>query len=275
MNGYFSLPLFGYNLKSRMKNFIVWSLISLCLFILVVVLFMNFLNAGVPDLVSEMISSMQSSIYGDSSSTSVDFKDFGVNLGICMQIILIIGCVYACYLGASATSNGHGSDNDITFIYSMPVSRVCSVLTSYASQLVALFFYNIIMLLVSVAVLYSNNEFGYFGRILLAIASYMLIETVYMSLSFMFSTFMSSGSQASSVSAVTVSVTVLFGFIGSLSPFLKPLTFFSPYTYISVYSIISGGDNVFFFGIVASILLIVASLAIGSVRYDKKDFLLD
>lgn len=276
MNGYFSFPLLSYSLRSRTKNLIVWSFVSLCIFILIIVMFMNLLTAGLPDIISDMLSSLPTSLYGGTEGTGEvpDFTDFGVNFGLCMQLMLIVGCVYACYLGASSNSNSHG-DSDITFIYAMPVSRLCTVLTSFITQFVTLFVYNIVVLLVSLAVLYSNNQMAYFGKILLAVFAFLLIETVYLSIAFLCSTFMNSSSQASSISAVTVTATLVFGLVGSLSSSLKVLTFLSPYTYVSVYSIVSGGSKVFFIGIVASVLIILVALAVSCIRYDKIDFLLD
>ncbi len=271
MNGYFSFPLLGYNLKSRIKNFIIWSLVSLCLFILIVVMFTNLLNAGLPDFINDMFASVTSAA---NQGSLPDFTDFGVNFGFCMQLMLIVGCVYASYLGASANAGSHG-ENDITFVYSMPISRTCTVLTSFAAQFVTLFFYNIIVFLVSFAVIYSNNKMMYFGKILLAVAAFLLIETIYLSLSFLFSTFMNNSSQAASISAVTVTTTVVFGLIGSMSPALKLLTFLSPYSYISVYSIVAGESRLFLIGIAAGILISLLSVAISCIRYEKIDFLLD
>lgn len=275
MNGYFSFPLLGYNLRARTKNFIIWSLTSLCLFILIVVMFLNLLNAGLPDFISDMLASIPASVSGGGEvGTLPDFKDFGVNFGVCMQLMLIVGCVFASYLGASANSNSRG-DTDITFIYSLPVSRICTVVTSFAAQAVTLFFYNIVVLLVSLAVIYSNHKMMYFGRILLAVGAFLLIELVYLSISFLLATFMNSGSQASSISAVTVTITIIFGLVGSLSPSLKALTFLSPYSYISVYAIVSGQSKMFFIGIVAAVLITLVCVAISCMRYEKIDFLLD
>ena len=145
MNGLFSPALLGYNLKARMRNFIIWSVISLCLFILIIVMFTNLLNAGLPDLLADMLASFPTAGGADKSVLLPDFKDFGVNIGVCLQIMLIVGCIYASYLGASANTGGRG---DITFIYSLPVTRVCTVLTSFFAQIVTLFFYNIIVFLI-------------------------------------------------------------------------------------------------------------------------------
>ena len=275
MNGYFSLPLMVYNLKARTKNFIVWSIISLCLFILIIVMFTNLLNAGLPDFLSDMLVSVPTSVSGDGQTADLpDFKDFGVNFGVCMQMMLIVGCVYASYLGASANTGGRG-DSDITFIYSLPVTRVCTVLTSFIAQIVTLFFYNIIVLLISLAVLYSNNKMSYLGKILLAVTVFLLIELIYLSIAFLLSTFMNSSSQASSIAAVIVTITIVFGLIGSMSPALKVLKFLSPYTYVSVFAIVSGGSRMFFVGIVAGVLVTIASVVLSCARYEKIDFLLD
>ena len=198
MNEYFSMPMMGYKLRGRTKNFLVWSTISLCLFILIIVMFSNLLSAGLPDFVSDMMASIPG-LQSESGAVvqTPDFKDFGVNFGVCMQLMLIVGCIYASYLGASANTNGRG-DNDITFIYSLPVSRTCAVLTSYAAQIATLFFHNIVVALVSVAVLYSNNKMTYLPKVGLAIAAFFLIEIIYLSISFLLATFMNSGSQASS-----------------------------------------------------------------------------
>ena len=275
MNGYVSMPLLGYNLKSRTKNFIIWTLVSVCLFILIVVMFTNLLNAGLPEFIGDMLSSVPTSVSGSEQPGELpDFKDFGVNFGVCMQLMLIVGCVYASYLGASANTGSRG-DNDITFIYSMPVTRVTTVLTSFAAQFVILLFYNIVVFVVSLGVIYSNNKMNYIGRIAFAVLAFLLIETIYLSVSFLLATFMNTSSQASSISAVMVTITVLFGLVGSLSPALNALTFLSPYKYISIYSIVSGGSSMFFIGIIAGVVVSIISIVVSCVRYDKIDFLLD
>lgn len=275
MNDVFSMTLLGYKLRGRTKNFLVWSTISLCLFILIIVMFSNLLSAGLPDFISDMLASMPGAVSGSSDgSQTPDFKDFGVNFGVCMQLMLIVGCIYASYLGASANTNGRG-DSDVTFVYSLPVSRVCAVLTSFAAQLATLFFYNIVVALVSLAVIYSNNKMNYLGRIFLAVGAFMLIEIIYLAISFLLATFMNSGSQASSISAVVVTVTILFGLIGSMATTLSLLKILSPYTYISVFGIISGESRMYLIGIAAGLLMTVISLVLSCVRYDKIDLILD
>ncbi len=275
MNEYFSMPMLGYKLRGRTKNFLVWSTISLCLFILIIVMFSNLLSAGLPDFVTDMVASMPGAVSGEAGAVNTpDFKDFGVNFGVCMQLMLIVGCIYASYLGASANTNGRG-DSDITFIYSLPVSRVCAVLTSFAAQIATLFFHNIVVALVGVAVLYSNNKMDYIGRVFLAVGAFFLIEIIYLAISFLLATFMNSGSQASSISAVVVTVTVLFGIIGSMADTLGALKILSPYTYISVFGIISGESRMYVLGIAAGLLMAVVSLVISVVRYDRIDLILD
>ncbi len=275
MSDFLSMPLLSYDLKSRRRNFIVWMIISVCLFILIVVMFTNLLNAGLPEFIGDMLSSVPTSVSGGEKPADLpDFKDFGVNFGVCMQLMLIVGCIYASYLGASANTGSRG-DNDITFIYSMPVSRVCTVLTSYFAQIVILLFYNIAVFAVALGVLYSNHKMNFTGRIALAVLAFMLIEIIYLSISFLLSTFMNTSSQAASISAVIVTITVLFGFVGSLSPSLNALTFFSPYKYISVYSIVSGGHSMFYIGIIAGVLMSIISVMLSCARYNKIDFLLN
>ena len=275
MSEYLSMPLLGYDLKARTKNFVVWTIISVCLFILIVVMFTNLLNAGLPEFVSDMLSSVPTSVSGgDQPGQLPDFKDFGVNLGVCMQLMLIVGCVYASYLGASANTGSRG-DNDITFVYSMPVTRICTVLTSYVAQVVILLFYNIAVFVVSLGVLYSNHKMNFVGKIAFAVLAFMLIEIIYLSISFLLATFMNTSSQAASISAVIVAITVLFGLVGSMSPALNALTFLSPYKYISVYSIVSGGSSMFFIGIIAGVVMSIISIMLSCARYNKIDFILD
>ncbi|MBQ2604676.1 MAG: ABC transporter permease subunit [Acutalibacteraceae bacterium] len=275
MNNYFSFPLMGYNIKSRIKNFMIWSIISICLFILIVVMFSNLLNAGLPEFVADMLASMPASVSGSNSGSALpDFKNFGVNFGVCLQLMLIVGCIYASFLGASANTGSRG-DNDITFIYSLPVTRMSTVLSSYFAQIVILFFYNIIVFVVSLGVLYSNHKMNYLVKIVFAVLAFLFIEIVYLSVSFLLSTFMNTSSQASSVSAVMVTVTVLFGLVGSMSPALKALEFLSPYKYISVFSIVSGSGGLYFVGIVAGLLIALLCVVISCARYEKIDFLLD
>ena len=273
MNSIFSLPLLGYDLKSRTRNFILWSVISLCLFILTIVMFSNLLGAGLPEFLADMLASFPTAPGEDKSLELPDFKDFGVNFGICMQIMLIVGCIYASYLGASANSGARG-ESDITFIYSLPVTRVCTIVTSFFAQIVLLFFYNIIVFLVSLAVLYSNNKMNYLGKIVLAAAAFLLVEIIYLSIAFLLATFMNNSSQASSISAVVVTVTIMFGLIGSMANSLKILKALSPYSYVSVYSIVTGGESMFYLGIAAGLLISIVSLLISCARYEKIDFLL-
>ena len=86
---------------------------------------------------------------------------------------------------------------------------------------------------------------------------------------------MNTSSQAASISAVIVTITVLFGLVGSMSPALNALTFLSPYKYISVYSIVSGGSSMFFIGIIAGVVMSIISIMLSCARYNKIDFILD
>lgn len=254
----------------------MWSLITLCIFIFIIVMFSNMLDAGLPEFISDMLSSIPSSVTGssDSSLSLPDFTDFSVNFGACMQIMLIVACVYACSLGASANSNSHG-DSDITFIYAQPVSRLCTVLTSYAAQLVTLFCYNVVVYIVAFAMLYANNKLSFMGALTVAMLAYLFVEAVYLSITFLFSTFMSSGTQAASVAALTIVVTLLFALLGVLASSLSFFKYLSPYTYISVYSVISGGGGSYFAGIVIGFIVIIATVAVSCIRYEKIDFLLE
>ena len=205
---------------------------------------------------------------------TMDFRDFGVNFGVCMQIMLVVGCVYASYLGASANTNGRG-DSDVCFVYSLPVSRICAVLTSFAAQLITLFLHNIVVFLVSTAVLFSNNKMTYLSKVLLAVGAFFLIEIIYLAVSFLLATFMNSGSQASSISAVVVTITILFGVLGSMAKTLAILKIFSPYSYISVFGIITGESRLYVVGIAAGLLMTVISLVLSCSRYNQIDLILD
>ena len=103
----------------------------------------------------------------------------------------------------------------------------------------------------------------------------MLIEIIYLAISFLLATFMNSGSQASSISAVVVTVTILFGIIGSMAKSLSVLKILSPYTYISVFGILAGQSRMYLVGIAAGLLMTIISLVISCVRYDKIDLILD
>ena len=72
-----------------------------------------------------------------------------------------------------------------------------------------------------------------------------------------------------------VTVTVLFGLVGSMSPALKALEFLSPYKYISVFSIVSGSGGLYFVGIVAGLLIALLCVVISCEKKKKIDFLLD
>ena len=273
MNEVFSMSLLGYKIRGRLKNFLMWSAVSLGLFILIIVMFSNLLSAGLPEFVSDLISSMPGADK-DNVIETPDFKDFGVNFGVCMQLMLIVGCIYASYLGASAHSNGRG-DSDVMFVYSLPVSRVCAVLTSFAAQFVTLILYDIVVTAVSLAVLYSNNKMEYLGKVMIAVAAFVLIELVYLSIAFLLATFMNSGSQAASISAVVVTLTIIFGIIGSMSKSLAVLKLLSPYSYVSMLGIVTGETGLYFVGIAAGLLITLLTLVISCMRYTRIDILID
>ena len=86
---------------------------------------------------------------------------------------------------------------------------------------------------------------------------------------------MNSGSQASSISAVVVTITVMFGLLGSLSKSLGIMKILSPYMYVSVFAIIAGESRLYLIGISAGILMAIVSLVVSCVRYDKIDLILD
>ena len=77
------------------------------------------------------------------------------------------------------------------------------------------------------------------------------------------------------ITAVVVTITILFGVLGSMAKTLAILKIFSPYSYISVFGIITGESRLYVVGIAAGLLMTVISLVLSCSRYNQIDLILD
>lgn len=158
---YFSVPIFGQDLKCRILSIIKWLTFTLITVTGITMLIYNLYTSGLPDFVKDLLTSlpdeMRKVIYMENIP---DFSNSTFNYAVCMQVLFLTGCGYACYLGCSAfqVSQNNGT---VRYIHSLPISRTCVVITRFFSQTTILIAYNIVLICVSIwiGILFNTNNF--------------------------------------------------------------------------------------------------------------------
>lgn len=271
MSTVFSPHLFEYNLRGKIKGLILWCLSTACTLILFMLLFSLIIKSGVPSFVSEMLTAlpkgMMQNFYFE---TLPSLGDYSVDVGICLQVIMMIGCIYACHLGVSSIAL---SENDGTLIFacSQGLNRVSIIITHFIVNLFTIILYNVIIFCVSLWIGMSNNIPELKDLIITSFCAMLIIEVVFIAIGMVASTFIKDLSGMSSISFGLFLFAFLFGTLGYYTDSLSFLKVIGPYHYYSPYMFTTTGAELSTDKIVLSTIMVVLSLVIVVARLAKRD----
>jgi ABC-2 type transport system permease protein len=262
-------------LKKGIAGMMICFILSGGLLLLTLFFYPNVAQSGLKEAMQEMMQAFPAEMLQRFGLNNIpDFSDYHHYLAAAMQIQLLIGCMFASYLGASSLIRFE-SDHSMIFLYSHPISRFSIVYNKLICQLCLMTLYNIgIFLIVYLMSAAFVAETGLFLLLVLRVFfAFWLVHLLYLCAGFFFSSCLSHSSQCSSIAFLLFLFSLLFGLLSGLVPGFGFLRFLSPYFYFQVYPLLMG-DPMALSYILVCLLVSLGSVAACAFRYQRKDFYL-
>lgn len=235
MNNVFSPHLFEYNLRGRVKGLAIWFVSAACTLAFMVLLASLIIKSGMPDFVGEMLTALPDELSQNFKLESLpSFGDYRVDLGLCLQALMILGSIYACYLGISSIKTSE-DDGTLIFAYSQGLSRVCIVITHYIVCAVVLILFNAGLFCLSMWIGLSNHVPELLAIIMHSFVAMLITELLYMAVGILISTFMRDITRCASTAMGIFLLTFFMGTFGYYTDTLSFLKVLGPYHYYSPY----------------------------------------
>lgn len=229
MSRFFSFSLVKNELKGRLKSLLIWASVTYMLYFIVVTLLSSFMDSRLPDLLEGMLTSLPKHVAGGFySEDGLDLQNYCVNFGICLQLVVLVSCMYACHLGVSTVYDS------INYKYycANPVGRIALASTGILMRFANLLIFNVIFLLSCQSTVKSYGYPGLCDDISSIFLAFFGVELLIMAIGTFVSTFMDVNSSASAVSFGIILLMLICWFFGTLVPslgFLRSLSFCTYY----------------------------------------------
>ena len=272
---FFESSIFVKSLRQGLLSLFLWMVLSGGLLILLLYCFHQIAGSDFSEILNDMLQAFPEGMRSQFGlGAFLHFSSFRNYFSVTMQIMLLIGCIFASYLGTTSIVR-FASDHSTAFIQALPVSRASVVLSKLASQLCLLVFYNVFVFLIAAqASMGYVPDMGIFmGEILQVFLSFLAVEAVYLGLGIFLSAFLTHISQAAAAAFMLFIATMLFGVMGGAFQELHWLVPLSPYYYMAVYPLMESGSFVSggLLAGCAAALLVCAALACAWYSYRNLD----
>lgn len=267
---FFSTPIFGQDLRCRVPNIIKWLIFTLIATLGVSLLVYNLYVSGIPNFINDLIYSlpdeMRVFLYIDKIP---DFSNSTFDYAICMQVLFLIGCAYACYLGNSAfqVSRNNGI---VKYIHSLPVSRTCVVITRFIAQLAILVVYNLLLIFLSIWIAIRLDVNNFIFNLPNVLCTMLMGQLLFLAIGFSISCIV----KYQSTPYTFAFLSLLFCLIMHVLDGIFSKKIFSMLVLVSHYSpynIIMTNDSISILSIFVSILFCLVSIAISATIYRYKE----
>lgn len=263
--------MFKREIKVGFKNFIIWCVVLISLFLMVHLIYPTVINEDMVNQIDEMIKmfppEMIKAFNMDMASLTSVFgwiKTEGIIL-----LILITG-IYSSIMGSNIILKEE-NDKTIEYLNSLPVSRTKIFFNKYFAG-----FMYIVLLVLCIGLfnfigLKLGENFNVKQFLLLSISPLFTSLTIY-SLSIMLSTFFNKTKKLSIIGIGIVFVSYFIKVLSDVSSEVEWLKYFSIFTLADVRNIIK---NVSISPVILfiTIILMVIFTGIGLINYNKKEFI--
>lgn len=275
----FSLPIFIKEFRRSIPSLILWFLVSGGVLAVFLCSFSYVAQTSFSEQLQETLSAFPEEILAEFQLDKLpELSEFLTYFALASHCVFAIGCLYACYRGCRSMVKLE-SHQSIVLIYAQPISRGSILASSFLSQVLVLFVYNLGLWSVSYGIAAMQPEFGA-GPFALACLTlhfaYFMVEVMYLSIGYLLSVFLSHSSQASAAAFAALLASLLFGIVGGAVPALGWMLFLSPYHYLNtgliIESALSGAPAGLFPYLLICLIFSLVFGALSCVRYYFKDF---
>lgn len=259
--------------KSQFKGLMIWTSSVAAMFIMFIAFFPSMKNSQMQQLMGAKLDALpKAMLQAFNLNVLPNFADLLQYFAYCAQYLTMAGAIYASILGVSSLIKEE-SEGTIEFLYAKPVSRKTIVTSKLLGNLALLLCFNIIIFIVCAISCFfvAPKGYSFIPNLLLIIISGLIIEIIYFSIGFAFSTLISSLRGASSCALGIFFITYILGIFSGVVEKLEFLKYLSPYKYMLPSEVIRKGYSLQSIYILLTILIIALSIAFTYFKYDRKD----
>lgn len=253
-------------IKNNLKSLLIWSLALFLTIFLMAILFNSMGSA-----MSKSLSSMPKSMLSAFGMDGITIGSLESTYSEGYIIVILLGSIYAAYQGASILVKEE-DEGSIEYLMCKPFSRNEIYFSKFIALILMIIILNIFVASATIggALIFGDNNYSKKAIILMAFAPSLLHVTLG-SLSFGLAAFIRKNRQAVSLSIGTVSIFYMISIIQGLSDKLKFLKRISLFDYVST-NVVAGNKHIDPVNIIIFSAIIIISIIIGALYYNKKDF---
>lgn len=261
--------MFKREMKVNLKNFIIWLLILIALFLVVFLIYPSIINSDNIKMIDEMMSIFPEEILKafNMDLSSIDSAYGWLKSEGFVFILLIIGC-YSGILGSNILLKEE-SDKTIEYLNSLPVKRNTIVISKILSGLIYVVLITICIGLFNYIGLSISGSFDKKQYILLSITP-LFSSTVIFSICLFLSTFTHKTKKIFGISLGIVLISYVLQMLSSLSSSVEFLKYLSVFTLSDIRNVITNisiNPIMVFTSIILSILFLILTLT----NYNRKE----
>ena len=270
MASVFSFTIYRKGLKRALPGLVIWLMISAALLALALLFFPTLVQSGLHETVTEAVGAFPEDLLETFGLSQLpDFTDYTYYLTWVLQIVFLIGCLYAAWLGAVSMVKLE-SDDTLLMIYAQPVWRCGIVISRLLCRATLLLIYQAVLFLLTQSLggeLVMDPSFG--GGLLRVFASFYLVELLYLCIGALLSLFLGHVSHAAAAAFGLLLITVLFGIASMAVPGMSWMGLLSPYGAFPVSTLLVSQGEAVVYWVLAACCLFFSTLV--CVRFHFKD----
>lgn len=271
------MNIFLRELKANFKSLLIWSAILLLLIMIAVSKFSAF--AGDPEML-KMLDSMPSAVLDAMSMRTFNLTTLSGFYGLMFIYFGLMGAIAAAMWGSEIISKEE-RDKTVEFSLVLPVSRSRVVTAKALAALVNCILFVLITWGISVVAVQSYNPDQAFYQFLsLEMQAMFAIELVFLAVGLLLGCAMKHYKRSASTAVSIILATYFMSIISGMYEKLDFLKYFTPFKYYDAGVMYSSSNTESFIRLFSAIdgiylllsaLIIVASLAVAYIVYNKRD----
>ena len=263
--------MFKRELKVNLKNFIIWNIILLSIFLLVYLMYPSIVSSNNIDMINELIKVFPEEVL---IAFNMDISSMDSAFGWLKSegfvfVLLIIGC-YAGILGSNILLKEE-SDKTIEYLNSLPIKRSDIVKTKAITGLIYIFLMIIILCIFNYIGLLFSGDFNKKQYLLLSITPIFSSTVIYFLCLFL-STFTHKTKKMLGLSLAIVMISYILQTLSAMSESVEFLKYFSVFTLADIRNVILN-TSINPIMIIISIVLSVLFYILTMINYNKKELI--
>ena len=261
--------MFSRELKINLKNFCIWSLVTVLLFGVVFLVYPSIINGPEVESLNEMMKAFPEDILKafNMDISSIDSVYGWLKSEGFVFVLLIVGC-YAGLLGSNILLKEE-SDKTVEYLGTLPVKRTRIVIDKISAGVIYIVCFTVLAGVFNYVGLALSDDFDKKQYVLLSITPIPSSVPIFFICMFL-STFTNKTKKMAGISLGFVLVSYILNTLSSLSENIKFLQYFSVFTLSDIRNVITDkaiNANM----IITGALISAVCIALTLVRYYKKE----